>query len=172
MGKSKDPNVESLQNPALMWLPTIKAAIDLRKKYNGTRLTMDSAKDAAHKAAEKAKVPGKDQDTKDKVAELKKEEETVAIADCVAAKDALLVAINGLLHQRDEKFRESIDAMCEVLRAMTPDWNVAGEDEKKSYADAPTVEKDDEKTLDYVGEGAATVATSSVPAGATDSESD
>jgi len=55
---------------------------------------------------------------------------------------------------------------------MTPDWNIAGEDEKKSYADAPTDKKDDEKTLDYVGEGAATVATSSAPAGATDSESD
>jgi len=172
--KASDEEI-TVQNPADAFIVEIKETIALRKSYEKKRLAMDTAKSRAHAAAEKAKVPGKNEDANEKNAEKLKEEETTKIAEYAAAKDQLLQSINTLCSRRDDQFNQSITAMCDILNSLTPDWALS--DESKFDAPSPVAQSanlDDAKedVLDDAPEGGAVSVEAPNTTNATDSESD
>jgi len=130
--KQKKKEIEKNNNdeqapvsPATQFLDNINQCFKIKSDYVRARKLMDDAKSLAISAAEAAKTPGKNQEAKKQKEQQAKTNEETKTREYVAAKETLLQAIDDLESSRDSKFQETINEMCAILQAMTPDWTTS-----------------------------------------------
>jgi len=143
--KATSPDDASPHNPADDFLVQINGSMVLKKSYDSKRLAFDAAKDRLVTADEAAKTPGKNQAKKEINAKNALEDKDVKKEEYENAKAMLDAAIDELEENRDRQFKTSIDAMCQILNSLKPDWqNLASPtEEKKSSPGHGDDEKDD-----------------------------